>query len=289
MVSVAMGGCTMARMGAYHPLRILWLAALLAALPFLVMWERGIGGVEGIIIALADLVRRYGMTWLAGFMERLAGDNMTRGMVAVLLVLLVYAILQLAGAMLDRRQLHRKHNPQKPPSSLAGILAAFTGRPFGLPVVLSAANARHGQNEMGQDELRHVHFDYGRHVLLTPLHLGLWAFPVVGFLGTVIGISGAVAHLPQVLEDNARLNQLLNNLYVAFDTTFVGLAASLFIMAMLAILDFAWDRNEIIAQHMQGAESAVIEETEEMEENAAAETEPENAAPRDTVEATQQA
>ena len=78
-----------------------------------------------------------------------------------------------------------------------------------------------------------------------PLRLAQWAFPVVGFIGTVIGVSGAVRTLPQVMKDENKLNELLSSLHTAFDTTFAGLAASVLVMLMLYFLDALWDRNEL--------------------------------------------
>lgn len=220
----------------YKIYRTLWLASFPLLLLLVVLWEMG-GSASGIILRLADILRKQDMNWLAGFTSRLAADGMTQGMVSAMLVLAIYALLQLAGAFADRRLARHAANASAPGRAggmFLKFLSTITGRPGRFPSVFLSDPAS-----------RELHFDYGRHVLLTPLRLGLWAFPVVGFLGTVIGISGAVAHLPQVLEDNAKLNQLLSNLHVAFDTTFTGLTASLAIMAFLFLLDTAWDRNDM--------------------------------------------
>lgn len=54
-------------------------------------------------------------------------------------------------------------------------------------------------------------------------------FTSFGFLGTVIGVSIAVAGLPQAMNDNDP-TVLIQGLSAAFDTTFIGLLASVVVM-----------------------------------------------------------
>jgi biopolymer transport protein ExbB/TolQ len=71
----------------------------------------------------------------------------------------------------------------------------------------------------------------------TMLHVMIWAIPIVGFIGTVVGLGGAVggfsASLPKA-TDFGELKQLLagvtSGLSVAFDATFVALLISLLLM-----------------------------------------------------------
>ncbi len=75
----------------------------------------------------------------------------------------------------------------------------------------------------------------------------IWAIPILGFIGTVWGISGAVGHfseamnsvesasgMSQALRDNLPL--VTRNLGTAFDTTFLALVLSLPLMWMLTAL-----------------------------------------------------
>jgi biopolymer transport protein ExbB/TolQ len=56
-----------------------------------------------------------------------------------------------------------------------------------------------------------------------------WAIPILGFLGTVLGITKAISGVtPQVLEHN--LNQVTDGLAEAFDTTALGLALTMVTM-----------------------------------------------------------
>lgn len=63
---------------------------------------------------------------------------------------------------------------------------------------------------------------------------GLWAqtlFTSLGFLGTIVGVSLAVAGLESAMEAGEP-GALIAGLSTAFDTTFLGLAAALLLMAL---------------------------------------------------------
>jgi biopolymer transport protein ExbB/TolQ len=68
------------------------------------------------------------------------------------------------------------------------------------------------------------------------LRIVIWAIPILGFLGTVIGITEAVAGLsPQALEES--LPTVTAGLGVAFDTTALSLALSMVLMFGLYIAE----------------------------------------------------
>lgn len=57
----------------------------------------------------------------------------------------------------------------------------------------------------------------------------IWAVPIMGFLGTIIGITGAVSNLsPKALEES--LSGVTSGLGVAFDTTALSLSLSIVLM-----------------------------------------------------------
>jgi biopolymer transport protein ExbB/TolQ len=65
----------------------------------------------------------------------------------------------------------------------------------------------------------------------------VWAIPILGFIGTVVGISVAVGGFSQSLEGaeqldtiKSSLGEVTSGLAVAFDTTLVALVASIFVM-----------------------------------------------------------
>jgi biopolymer transport protein ExbB/TolQ len=68
----------------------------------------------------------------------------------------------------------------------------------------------------------------------------IWATPMLGFLGTVIGITQALGDLdPQQLATNIQkaMEGLLAGLYVAFDTTALALSLSMILMFLQFLLD----------------------------------------------------
>lgn len=71
------------------------------------------------------------------------------------------------------------------------------------------------------------------------LKVFLWAIPILGFIGTVLGLSVAVASLstgdtsnPEALKES--INSLTGGLGVAFDTTLLGLILSMFMSFPMA-------------------------------------------------------
>ena len=57
----------------------------------------------------------------------------------------------------------------------------------------------------------------------------IWAIPILGLLGTVIGITSVFANL-DIKHFDASLPQVLEGLQVAFDTTGLALAMSMLLM-----------------------------------------------------------
>lgn len=68
------------------------------------------------------------------------------------------------------------------------------------------------------------------------VRLIIWAIPILGFLGTVIGIALALGNLsPRALEET--LPQVMSGLTVAFDTTALALALSIVLMFFQYLVD----------------------------------------------------
>jgi len=71
----------------------------------------------------------------------------------------------------------------------------------------------------------------------------VWAIPVLGFIGTVLGLSAAIAGFSDVLGDNAEMSQITGSLRnvtgglsTAFETTLEALVAALAIQMLLVFL-----------------------------------------------------
>ena len=91
------------------------------------------------------------------------------------------------------------------------------------------------------DELKYLaDLDAARqHSAYALVRVIIWAIPILGFLGTVIGITLAIAQLaPESLENS--LPQVTRGLGVAFDTTALALALSMVLM----FAHFLVDRKE---------------------------------------------
>jgi biopolymer transport protein ExbB/TolQ len=84
----------------------------------------------------------------------------------------------------------------------------------------------------------------------------IWAIPILGFLGTVMGITIAIANIsPEALEES--LPQVTGGLAVAFDTTALALALSMVLMFVQFLVDRAENRllsnvDETVAAELAG-------------------------------------
>lgn len=101
---------------------------------------------------------------------------------------------------------------------------------------------RHGSAEGLEDELKYaadvdaVEQQEG----FALVRIIIWATPMLGFLGTVIGITQALGDLnPQELATaiQTAMDRLLSGLYVAFDTTALALTLSIVLMFVQFIVD----------------------------------------------------
>ncbi len=98
------------------------------------------------------------------------------------------------------------------------------------------------RRKQAPDELdQHLHYladqDAERaHTELALVRMIIWAIPILGFLGTVIGITLAIANLsPQALETS--LPEVTAGLGVAFDTTALALSLSIVLMFAKFLVD----------------------------------------------------
>jgi len=71
----------------------------------------------------------------------------------------------------------------------------------------------------------------------------VWAIPVLGFIGTVLGLSGAIGKFSGVLGDAGDIGQITSalkgvtgGLATAFDTTLVALVAALIVQLLMTVL-----------------------------------------------------
>lgn len=71
----------------------------------------------------------------------------------------------------------------------------------------------------------------------------IWVIPILGFIGTVIGLSGAIGGFGAVLNTDASVSSLresltpvTSNLGIAFDTTFVALVLAMVVQLLMTLL-----------------------------------------------------
>ncbi|MDM8561185.1 MotA/TolQ/ExbB proton channel family protein [Candidatus Parabeggiatoa sp. HSG14] len=88
---------------------------------------------------------------------------------------------------------------------------------------------------------------------ISPLEFGISALPLLGFIGTVYGISTAIEAFKPLLQ-NAQTGELLvdsmtvvlSNLSIAFDTTLIALCLVLFVMLMTMTIKRKWYRVDMV-------------------------------------------
>jgi len=96
----------------------------------------------------------------------------------------------------------------------------------------SAENLEERLKHLADLDAERAHASYGL------LRLIVWAIPILGFLGTVIGITMAIASLkPSALEES--MVEVTAGLGVAFDTTALALALSIILMFVQHYVDRA--------------------------------------------------
>ena len=119
-----------------------------------------------------------------------------------------------------------------------GLLARLAGQAGPSPEVVSTADA-------GLDAgLFTERWDHLAAIRMAPLSYAIWALPLLGFIGTVIGISAAIGDLGQVFGQGDRdtaLAAVLGSLQFAFDTTFAGLVLVMPVMALATLVSLKSD------------------------------------------------
>ncbi|MCA9171428.1 MAG: MotA/TolQ/ExbB proton channel family protein, partial [Planctomycetales bacterium] len=119
---------------------------------------------------------------------------------------------------------------------LAGLPESLAAGPYARRLTSALAHIRrHDSTEQLEDELKYLSdVDAERtHEGYALVRMIIWATPMLGFLGTVIGITLALGDLsPEALVNSPKdaMEGLLSGLSVAFDTTALALTLSIFLM-----------------------------------------------------------
>jgi hypothetical protein len=170
--------------------------------------------------------------WLNILLNRVLDSNYCLFILAVFAILFFYGLLQIFGVSIDRMALIPKKKSWLFSLSfkVLGLFSPMAGRP------LRNAIPSISQTPTTYQEQRDISYD----IFMAPLSFGIWLMPLLGFIGTIIGISGAIAELPKIRNQEDDLSSVLGNLYIAFDTTFLGLTCAIFLAVILFIIRIRW-------------------------------------------------
>ncbi|MGQ9660674.1 MAG: MotA/TolQ/ExbB proton channel family protein [Thermochromatium sp.] len=181
---------------------------------------------------------------LPDWIGRYLGNGYCRFMLALFVASALYAILHYLGLQSERRALiGRDTQDQNAHRSIRSRLWDWidflSGREPTDTERMPSALQPHGHEDaipLGESVLlirgqQHQHN-------FAPLGFAIWVLPMLGFIGTVLGITQAIGGLADSVAVTAAagdgLGSVLGGLQFAFDTTFVGLV--LVIPLMLALL-----------------------------------------------------
>jgi len=147
----------------------------------------------------------------------------------------------------------RPPSTEDPEEALASQLDEFDARLFGLPrrtqksylwnrLRMALSFIRQNGDASGlDDELRYLseQDQEKKHDRYALVRILIWATPMLGFLGTVLGISEALGGIAVGPENDfqAMMNSLQGSLYIAFDTTALALTFSILLMFCQFIAD----------------------------------------------------
>jgi hypothetical protein len=173
--------------------------------------------------------------------DRFLGNAFSAAIAAVFLAAVLYAALQNLGVAVDRNRFRLLDVPPRTASS--SWLALLSGRSFFPGIVADDRETTIHDDSYAAEEryglTRRRYVDQG----LAPLRFIVWVLPMLGFIGTVVGISGSITGLESVIGSDggrqaaAGLITVLEGLRFAFDTTLLGLGTVIPVMALLTILE----------------------------------------------------
>lgn len=192
------------------------------------------------ILPLAMSVEGEHAASLRPLIDRFLGNGFSRAIVVVFLTSAFYGLLQLLGIRVDRSRVPSMGLDGK---TRASWLACLAGRPLrrkhewrqvvgrGFPSDPHDLADRYSLQ-------RHRYAELG----LLPLRFTVWVLPLLGFIGTVVGIARSITGLEAVIAPGAGgqategLLVVLGGLQFAFDTTLLGLITVIPVMLLQMIL-----------------------------------------------------
>lgn len=219
-----------------HPWRSLLICAALFALGLAVLRDLGL---HDPLTVLTDLGLAPDAPETDGggtLLLRIAADPVRLIFALGCCAMLLFAALQTLCLMLDTRLVLAQRRT-------SGVM----GAPAQIIRLLSGRHLHIGHPESRREDAFQIAAEGD--VMADPLRLGLTAFPMLGFLGTVVGLSGAIESLPAAMGNPDALQPVLSELHIAFDTTLLGLIGALICLAGSKMVEQAWDRLARTAGH----------------------------------------
>jgi biopolymer transport protein ExbB/TolQ len=190
-----------------------------------------------------------------GFLGRILNNGYILMMVSLLALILIYSFIQLYALHRDFRWFVGSAATQEKQSFswrfLHASLTALSGRPVGFYAKRNSAL----QGNV-KERLRY-HLRYGMPSLAMPMRFFLWSFPMLGFLGTAIGLSNAIRLLPSAMGKGggSALEPVLKQLAFKFDTTILGIVSALIMMVLIQLYERSWEKLEILANERSNADA----------------------------------
>ena len=193
------------------------------------------------ILQLAVRLNEETAVGLRTLIDRFLGNDFSLAIVVVFLTSAVYGALQLAGIVVDRQRVRLLGSTAS--EDRVSWLAFMSGRQprarAGAPAMWAAPIL--GDLREAADRYR-FHLDHHSDQGLLPLRFSVWVLPLLGFIGTVVGIARSITGLKTVITPGAGaqsaegLSIVLGGLQFAFDTTLLGLVAVIPVMLLQMVL-----------------------------------------------------
>ena len=173
--------------------------------------------------------------------DRFLGNDFSLAIVVVFLTSAIYGALQLVGIVVDKQRVRSLGSTGS--EDRVSWLAFMSGRQLrarlGAPAMWAAPVL--GDHREAADRYR-SHLDHHSDQALLPLRFSVWVLPLLGFIGTVVGIARSITGLKTVITPGAGapategLSIVLGGLQFAFDTTLLGLVAVIPVMLLQMVL-----------------------------------------------------
>jgi len=171
----------------------------------------------------------------ATIVKRYLDNSLCRVIIYVFLIGFVYAVLQLVGLKIDRYHIKAVlgENDNTPPPFYRTVcyLAGRASMPDKNFKPSNQAEPQRQETDTGNFDDETIAVCEKFEEIMIPLNFGIWVMPIMGFIGTVIGITDAIGGIGPLMSNagagaaanSGAMAPVLEGLTFAFDTTLIGL------------------------------------------------------------------